>query len=63
MLFNIVLKIFSVYIDSVLSENMYRSGNVQYIGEIPRVHRGNIMSTLSDVQYIRGNHDACGGAT
>ena len=31
-------------------------GDVQYIGEIPLVHwgGGNIMSTLGDVQHIRG---------
>ena len=24
---------------------------------------GDIMSTLGDIQYIRGHHDACGGAS
>ena len=41
---------------------MSTSGDVQYIGGIPRVHRGDIMSTSGDVQYI-GYHDTCGGAT
>ena len=34
---------------------------VQYIGGIPWVHWGDIMSTLGGVQYIGGYHDACGG--
>ena len=25
------------------------------------IHVGDIMSTLGDVQYIEGYHDACGG--
>ena len=29
-------------------------GDVQYIGGIPRVHQGDIMSTSGDVQYIGG---------
>ena len=24
---------------------------------------GDIMSTLGNIQYIRGHHDACGGAS
>ena len=35
-------------------DTMSTLGDVQYIGEIPRVHRGEIMSTSGDVQYIRG---------
>ena len=35
---------------------MCTSEDVQYIGEIPLVHWG-------DVQYIGGYHDAFGGAT
>ena len=27
------------------------------------VHWGDIMSTSGDVQYMWGNHDACGGAS
>ena len=35
-------------------DTMCTLGDVQYIGEIPLVHWG-------DVQYIGGYHDACGG--
>ena len=35
---------------------MNRSGGYhEYIEKIPRVHRGNTMSTLGGVQYIGGN--------
>ena len=27
------------------------------------MHVGDIMGTLGDVRYIRGYHDACGGAS
>ena len=30
---------------------------------ISGVHRGDIMSTLGDVQHIGKSHDACGGAS
>ena len=34
---------------------------VQYIGGMPLVNWGDIMSTSGDVQYIWGYHGACGG--
>ena len=34
-------------------------GYHEYIGGCS-VHRGDIMSTLGDVQYIGGYHDTCG---
>ena len=37
-------------------------GYHEYIGGCS-VHRGDIMSTSGDVQYIGGYHDACGGAS
>ena len=43
---------------------MSTSGDVQYIGGIPRVHRGDIMSTSGDIMSTsEGYHDTCGGAT
>ena len=38
-------------------------GYHEYIKGISRVHQGDIMSILGDVQYIEGYHDACGGAS
>ena len=40
---------------------MSTSEDVQYIGVIPNVYRGDIMSTSEDVQYTGRYHDACGG--
>ena len=35
-------------------------GDVQYIGGIPWVRRGDILCTLRDVRYVGGYRDACG---
>ena len=46
-----------------VGDTMCTLGDVQYIGEIPLVHWGDIMSTLGDVSTSEGYHDAFGGAT